>query len=167
MAAEEMVTIVDRHNNEIGAVERWKMRQQKLWHRATYVLVFNSRGDLFVQKRSSTKDVFPGYYDVVAGGVVLAGEGYHESAYRELEEELGIQGVPLERLFLFPYEDQYVKVWGAAFRCEYDGEVRIQREEIASGKFLSMTHVRDLLASAAFTPDGLYVLNRYLGRNIS
>ena len=45
-------------------------------HRSTYVLVFNSQGDLYVQKRTLTKDVFPGYFDVAAGGVVLAGETY-------------------------------------------------------------------------------------------
>ncbi|NIR17298.1 MAG: NUDIX domain-containing protein, partial [Desulfobacterales bacterium] len=71
----------------------------RLPHRATYILVFNSGGELYVQKRTQTKDVFPGYYDVAAGGVVLAGESYEEGAVRELLEELGIRGTPLEELF--------------------------------------------------------------------
>ncbi len=50
------------------------MRKENLIHRATYILVFNSKGELFLQKRTKTKDVYPGYYDPVAGGVVTIGE---------------------------------------------------------------------------------------------
>ena len=32
------------------------------------------------------------------------GETYEENAYRELEEEMGIKGVPLTHLFTFYYE---------------------------------------------------------------
>ena len=74
----EIVQIVDENNTEIAAVARWMMREQKLIHRASYILVFNQAEDLFVQKRTTTKDVYPGYYDVAAGGVVLAGESYEE-----------------------------------------------------------------------------------------
>ena len=70
----EIVQIVDENNTEIAAVSRWLMREQQLIHRASYILVFNRAGELFVQKRTMTKDVYPGYYDIAAGGVVLAGE---------------------------------------------------------------------------------------------
>ena len=94
---EEIVTIVDDQNRVIGSTFRRDMRAQKLPHRATYVLVFNSSGELFVQKRTTNKDVFPGYYDPAAGGVVLAGESYLEAAMRELEEEIGTRNVEILR----------------------------------------------------------------------
>lgn len=59
--AEELVEIVDRDNTSLGAVTRAIMRQQNLIHRACYVLVFNRKGELFIQKRTMTKDVYPGY----------------------------------------------------------------------------------------------------------
>ncbi|MEE9527401.1 MAG: NUDIX hydrolase, partial [Syntrophobacteria bacterium] len=59
-SADEVVIIVDKENNEVGAVPRREMRAGRLPHRATYILVFNSRGELYVQKRTQTKDVFPG-----------------------------------------------------------------------------------------------------------
>src|SRR5262245_25954953 len=89
-AAEEIVAIVDAQNTVIGAVPRREMRAKNLLHRSTYILVCNSRGELYVQKRTLTKDVFPGYYDPATGGVVLAGESYEQGAVRELEEEMGI-----------------------------------------------------------------------------
>jgi isopentenyldiphosphate isomerase len=160
-AEDELVAIVDERNRVVGAVSRREMRAGNLPHRATYVLVFNSRGELYVQKRTRSKDVFPGYYDVAAGGVILTGESYEEGALRELEEELGIRGIPLTRLFDFSYKDEAVKVWGAVFSCVYDGEMALQQAEVESGAFLAVDEVFRLAATEPFTPDGLYVLRRY------
>ncbi|MFP3870479.1 MAG: NUDIX hydrolase YfcD [Syntrophobacteria bacterium] len=161
-AGDELVTIVDEENNVLAEIRRYQMRAGWLPHRGSYILVFNSKGELYVHKRSLAKDVFPGYYDVVAGGVVLAGETYEESAVRELSEELGISRVPLKRLFDFYYEDEHIRVWGTAFSCLYDGEIVLQKEEIDEGTFMEMDHLLGLVQSERFTPDGLYVLRRYL-----
>lgn len=160
--ANELVTIVDKENNEVGVVTRREMRSGRLRHRATYILVFNGRGELFVQKRTQTKDVFPGYYDVAAGGVVLAEESYAEGATRELREELGIREKPLTPLFDFYYADEYIRLWGKAFACEYDGELVLQEEEVESGAFMRVDEVFRLATTEKFTPDCLYVLKRYL-----
>ena len=77
----------------IGAVSRRIMRQQNLIHRASYILVFNRRRrTLHPKKDPRTKDVYPGYWDLAAGGVVLAGESYEESAVRELRRGVGGTG---------------------------------------------------------------------------
>ena len=159
--ADELVIIVDKDNNEVGIVPRSEMRSSRLPHRATYILVFNSRGELFVQKRTQSKDVFPGYYDTAAGGVVLAGENYEQGAMRELEEELGIRDTPLTSLFDFYYEDEHIRLWGRAFSCKYDGELVLQEEEVESGEFMAVDQVFRLAATEPFTPDCLQVLQRY------
>lgn len=163
-AADEIVTIVDEHNNVVGAVPRREMRAQGLPHRSTYILVFNSQGELYVQKRTMTKDVFPGYYDPAAGGVVQAGESYDESAERELFEEMGIRDVPLTAQFTFYYSDERTRVWGAVYTCVYDGALVLQAEEVESGEFLPVEDILRRAATQPYTPDGLYVLRRYLGR---
>ena len=160
--ADELVIIVDKDNNEVGIVPRSEMRSGRLPHRATYILVFNSRGELFVQKRTQIKDVFPGYYDTAAGGVVLAGESYEQGAMRELEEELGIRDTPLTSLFDFYYEDEHIRLWGRAFSCKYDGKLVLQEEEVESGEFMTVDQVFRLAETEPFTPDCLYVLQRCL-----
>ena len=139
------------------------MRAGRLPHRATYILVYNSRDELYVQKRTQTKDVFPGYYDVAAGGVVLAGESYLEGAVRELEEELGIRETPLTELFDFYYEDEHIRLWGRAFCCVYDVELLLQEEEVESGAYMKVEQVFRLAENESFTPDCLYVLQRHRG----
>jgi 8-oxo-dGTP pyrophosphatase MutT (NUDIX family) len=161
-AADEIVVIVDQYNSIVGAVPRREMRAKRLAHRSTYILVFNSQGELYVQKRTSTKDVFPGYYDIAAGGVVLTGETYEQGAMRELEEEMGIRGVPLIRLFDFYFENEYTRLWGGAFSCIYDGAVVLQEEEVESGAFGSVDDILRRAETQPFTPDGMYVLRRYL-----
>lgn len=160
-SSQELVAIADEADNLIGAAPRAEMRQRNLIHRATYVLVFNRRGRLFVQERTLTKDIYPGYLDIAAGGVVLAGEPYDESAERELAEELGITGVPLMPQFAFFYDRPDNRVHGRVYACTYDGPMTLQAEEVASGEFLEpvdcLTRLRDRL-----TPDGVLVLERYL-----
>lgn len=161
-AADEIVAIVDEDNNVVGAAPRREMRAKRLPHRSTYILVFNSQGELYVQKRTTTKDVFPGYYDPATGGVVLAGESYEESARRELAEELGIHDVPLTSLCTFYFADERTRVWGGVFACVYDGAMVLQPEEVESGEFMPPDEVLRRAQTAPYTPDGLYVLRRYL-----
>jgi 8-oxo-dGTP pyrophosphatase MutT (NUDIX family) len=159
---EEIVTIVDENNRVVGAAPRSVMRSQGLIHRATYILVFDSSRRIFVQKRAATKDVYPGYYCVATGGVVSEGETYEESAVRELEEELAIRNIPLEHLFDFFFKDTENKVWGRVFTCVYDGDITLQEEEIDSGEFRDLPEVLEAVEHERFTPDGIYVIRRYI-----
>ncbi|MDR2550078.1 MAG: NUDIX hydrolase YfcD [Desulfobulbus sp.] len=162
--AEELVEIVDQDNNPIGAVTRRIMRQQNLIHRASYVLVFNREGQLFIQKRTLTKDIYPGYWDLAAGGVVQAGEPYLESAQRELREELGLAGVKLAHLFDQYFEEDGNRVWGRIFSCVSEGPFILQEEEIDYGRFIDLDQIEVLNRTEPVTPDGLALL-RLLPRN--
>ena len=163
-AQDEIITIVDENNTEIGTATRAEMRSQGLAHRAAYILVFNSQGELFVQKRTTSKDIYPGYYDVATGGVVLAGETYEQSAERELAEELGVSDTALTPFFDFYYVDGSNKVWGRAFSCIYDGTLVLQEEEVESGAFYGIDAVLAMSRKYPFTPDGVEVLHRYLDK---
>lgn len=162
--AEEIVEIVDRNNRPIGAVTRKIMRQQQLTHRATYILVFNTTGELFIQKRSMRKDIYPGYWDVAAGGVVLAGESYEDSAQRELYEELGVKNAKLRFLFDQYYEDAGNKVWGRIFSCTHNGPFTLQAEEIDDGRFIPLQAIEQLNQDEPVTPDGLQLIRAIINR---
>ena len=99
MTVDERVVIVDADNRPVDVVPRSVMRAKGLCHRVTGVFVLDREGRLFVQRRTETKDVYPGMLDLCAGGVVVAGESYEECAEREAAEELGIVDAPLETAF--------------------------------------------------------------------
>lgn len=156
---DEMVVLVDEENRVTGAAPRHEMRARNLPHRATYVFVFNSAGELYVQHRTMTKDVYPGYYDLAAGGVVLTGETYEESAVRELEEEMGIRGVPLEPWFDFYFEGEG-KCWGRAYSCVWDGPIVPQPEEVQSVCMAGLDAIFAGWDGRQMTPDSLLALRR-------
>jgi isopentenyldiphosphate isomerase len=163
-AADEPVDVVDAADAVIGRATRAEVRAGNLRHRATYVLVFNGAGQLFVHQRTAGKDVYPGYFDVAVGGVVTAGETYDEAARRELEEELGISGVPLRRVMRSAYEDQHNRVNGMIYSCTHDGPVTLQATEIASGEWLDLDVVLERIQREPFCPDGVDALCRYIDR---
>jgi isopentenyldiphosphate isomerase len=167
MPGDEMVAIVDAGNREVGAAPRSEMRRQGLIHRSSYILVWNGQGELYVQKRTLTKDIYPGYWDVAAGGVVLAGETYEQGASRELAEELGIENVPLEPQFDFYFEDRAesglsARVWGRVFACRWEGPLRLQAEEVERVVLMTPEEVLRRAGQEPFTPDGIEVVRRVL-----
>lgn len=160
--ADELVVLVNERNEVVGQTTRRRMRAGRLLHRSTYILVFNSAGQIYVQKRTMTKDIYPGYWDPATGGVVAAGETYEQGAERELAEEMGIRGVPLKTHFDLFYEDERSQVWGRVFSCQWDGPVTPQPEEVQYVELMTPDEIRARSATETFTPDGLVVVDRYL-----
>ncbi len=157
---EEIVQIVDRDNREKDALPRRVMRREGLIHRASYILVFNDREELYLQKRTATKDLYPSCWDVAAGGVVLAGESYEESAAREFTEELGVAAVLFTPLFDQYFEEENNRVWGRIFSCVHNGPFQLQKEEVAHGCFMSVADIFELSTKEEFTPDGIDILRK-------
>ena len=60
------------------------------WHRAVHIWLYSSQGNLVLQKRSDSKDTFPGRWDVSVGGHVTSGDTVMQTALKEVEEELGL-----------------------------------------------------------------------------
>src|SRR5262245_23153569 len=103
-------------------------------HRATHVLVFNSAGQVFLQKRSLKKDRQPGLWDSSASGHLNSGEDYDPCAVRELKEEIGLElKTPLQRLFKVPAnaETDFEHLW--VYRCQSEGPFILNADEIERG----------------------------------
>lgn len=83
--------MVNESNQIIGQATRQKCYQEGLLHRAVNVFIFNSRGEVFLQQRSSNKLNFPLCWDISASEHVQSGESFDSAAHRGLKEELGIE----------------------------------------------------------------------------
>ena len=161
-AAVEMVDVVDADDRVVGRATRADMRRLNLLHRAVYIIVRNSSGSVFVHRRTTSKDVYPGYWDVTVGGVVEAGEDYATAARRELQEEVGVTTDTLTQLFPVRYEDASTQLVGMAYVVRHDGPVVLQPEEIAHGAFVSLAEAERIVREEPCCPDGVAVLRRYL-----
>jgi isopentenyldiphosphate isomerase len=162
VSADERVDVVDEHDRVLRTVTRREIREGNLLHRSVYILVFNSAAALFVHRRTASKDVFPGFWDVAVGGVVGAGEAYDEAASRELDEEIGVAGVPLRSLFRMRYEDDSSRVLGRVYACGWNAALRLQRSEIDAGEWVAPAAPLQERQGRRYCPDGLQALRRYL-----
>ena len=86
---EDIFDIVNENDEVVGQKPRSEVHAEGLRHRAVHVLIFNDEGELFMQKRSKSKDTWPGAWDSSCSGHVDSGEVYEVAAIRELDEELG------------------------------------------------------------------------------
>lgn len=154
---QEMVDVLNLEGEVVGVATRQEMRRGRLPHRCVYILVFNKSGEIFIHLRTATKDVFPSYWDVCAGGVVAAGEDFETGAMREGFEELGIL-TPPQFLFPFRYEDDQTTVFAMVYRCIHEGPFVLQKEEVVRGEFVSLIELGKRIAVEKFCPDGLKVL---------
>ena len=158
---DELLDVVDEQDRVVGQATRREVRRRRLLHRFSSVLCRDPAGRLYVHRRTDDKDVYPGMYDMTAGGVLAAGETYLEAARRELAEELGVAGPEPRFLFRHRYHGQENPSWSALFEVTWDGPVRPQASEIAWGAFLTLDELDARLEEWPFCPDGLEVFRRW------
>ncbi|MEL4359010.1 MULTISPECIES: NUDIX domain-containing protein [unclassified Luteococcus] len=144
--AEEMVTLYDDQARPVGQAPRSVMRRENLRHGGTGILVTNSAGQVYVHRRTALKDVYPGYYDFAAGGVIAAGEEPDDCARRELAEELGVAGVELESLGEYDFVDERLNLHAWLYRVRWDGPITHQASEVAWGGWLDVERLEEMIA---------------------
>ncbi len=166
--SQELLDVVDADDRVIGAKTRGEIHVQGLMHRAVHILVFNSTGSIFIQKRSMSKDENPGQWDTSCAGHVDSGEAYFDCAIRELEEELGITPAPLLTLqFHVSPTPLNGMEHSSVFSCTYDGELRLQAEEIDAGEWLGEHEMDNLVkeADSNLTDIFRFIWGRYRGQD--
>jgi isopentenyldiphosphate isomerase len=154
--------VIDEDDRVIDRAPRSEVRARNLLHREVAAIVRNGGGEIFVHRRTETKDVFPGMYDMFIAGVVASGEGYDDAIRRELAEELGIEGVQPAFLFKCRFRDPDINWWTCVYEVVWEGPVRLQEDEVAWGAFMREANLVGTLDGWPFVPDGLLVYRRYL-----
>ena len=145
--SEEIFDVVNERDEVIDRRPRSEVHRRKLLHRAVHILVFNTAGEVFLQKRSASKDTHPGTWDSSTSGHVDSGEDYDTAAVRELGEEIGLHTREIPRR-LFKIEacgetDQEF-VW--IYRMEAEGPFTLHPGEIETGDWFAPDAVTNWIA---------------------
>lgn len=150
---EEMFPLVDEEGNIVGAASRGECHNgSKLLHPVVHLHLFNSRGELYLQRRPLWKDIQPGKWDTAVGGHVDLGESVEMALRREVREELGITDFTPEVLTHYVFESATERELVFVHRTTYDGPVS-PSEELDGGRFWSLDEIRQQLGSGLFTPN--------------
>ncbi|MFQ5508293.1 MAG: NUDIX domain-containing protein [Leptospirillia bacterium] len=147
----DILDVVDADNQVIAQASRREIHEQGLMHRSVHIFVINDDGHLYIQRRGADKETFPNALDSAAAGHLDSGEGYHEAAARELEEELGLTSEQVNMFQvgeLVATEDngwEHVRFYLAHTRHEPVPNP----DEVAGGAFYTLDQVEDLIADPA------------------
>jgi len=138
----EVFDVVNDRDHIVGKRFRGDVHRLGLMHRAVHVLVLNSKGHLYLQKRSHQKDTFPGAWDSSASGHVGTGENYDRTAVRELHEEIGViaKRAP-QRLFKVEARAETGQEFVWVYTLQHDGPFRINPAEVEFAAFFRVEDV--------------------------
>ena len=139
---EEIFDVVNERDEVVGRAPRKEVHARGLLHRAVHVLVFNARGELFLQKRSQLKDTARGKWDSSASGHLDCGEDYDACAVRELREEIGLRlEQPLERILRIEACPETGQEFVWVYRCASEGPFTLHPDEIERGDWFAPAQV--------------------------
>lgn len=134
-----------------GYATRKSLRKLNLISKASHIFVFNTKKELFLQRRASTKDLYPNLIAPSASGHVDINENPKKAAVRELEEELGIKEKPLflgKMKCFTPQLKEFLEV----FILITDAKININKEEISEGFFIPFLQIYEKQRFSEYIP---------------
>ena len=150
----EMLPIVDNCGNVLGKMTREKAHNgSKILHPVVHLHVFNSQGELFLQKRPVWKDIQPSKWDTACGGHIDYGESIEQALRREVQEELNITDYIPQLLKSYIFESDREKELIHVYTTIYDKDITPNCTELDSGKFWKMSEIDKNIGKSVFTPN--------------
>ncbi len=138
----EKVILVDESDRETGTEEKIKAHKDGNLHRAFSIFVFNSKGDMLLQKRAKSKYHSGGLWTNTCCSHPRPGESLEEATHRRLKEEMGFD-CELKKAFSFIYKadlDHGLKEHELdhVFIGIYNGDVHPNPEEADDFKWIDV-----------------------------
>ncbi|MDR0732875.1 MAG: NUDIX domain-containing protein [Dysgonamonadaceae bacterium] len=158
---EEIFPLVDESGQVVGQATRSLCHSGgKALHPVVHLHVFNSQGNLLLQKRAANKDIQPGKWDTSVGGHMDFGESVEAALYREAGEELGIENFIPEFLQSYIFESDVEKELVYSYKTVYDGTFLFEKKEIDQIRFWSVMEIKNTFGKSVFTPNFEYEFRR-------
>ena len=149
---EEWFPVVDEAGKVVGKATRRECHSgSMLMHPVVHLHIFDSQGRLYLQRRSMNKDIQPGKWDTAVGGHVDYGESIEEALHREVREELGITLFEPIHNFTYSFMSHIEREMVYSYRTVYEGEIKIDPEEIDEGKYWTIEEVVSNIGKGVFT----------------
>lgn len=154
---EELVDIFDINECPTGVITtKLSAHQKGLWHASAHIWIYNSKGEVLLQKRSTTKDTFPGMWDISVAGHIDAGETPLKGALREVSEEIGVKLREKDLLYYTTIHMEYpyaAKGWinrehCYVYLCQMNVDpstLVLQKEEVDDVKFFSLDEFKKMI----------------------
>lgn len=133
---------VDENDNIIGSRPREEFYTGEHIHRSTYLILLNSKNEIIIQKRASTKKWYPDLYTFAVARTVQKGETYEESMEKGLKKKIGIF-TPLKFLFKLFFQEKSDRAFRAVFIGKIDKEIKSNKKDITEVKWINIDEIKE------------------------
>lgn len=118
-----------------------------------HVCIFNSKGEMLIQKRADNIARWPSYWDVSVGGGAGAGDTSRVAAERETAEELGINIDFSDRrpVITVNFSDGFDDFYAVETDISLD-DLHLQSEEVVDVRWASQEEVEAMIDDGSFIP---------------
>ena len=152
--SQELFPIVDEEGRVVGKATRGECHSgTHLLHPVVHLHVFNSQGDIYLQRRPEWKDIQPGKWDTAVGGHIDYGENPEDALRREVREELGITDFVPIAMGKYVFESLRERELVYVHRTIYDGPIQPSQDELDGGRFWTLQEIRDAIGQGILTPN--------------
>lgn len=151
---EELLPLVTEQGEIIGAATRRECHSgSMLLHPVVHLHIFNSAGDILLQKRSARKDIQPNKWDTSVGGHIDLGESVDIALKRETSEELGLTEFEPTQLYQYVFKSsvEHELVTTFSTTIESIDQITFDPEEIDEVRFWSIEEIKENLNSDILT----------------
>jgi len=161
-----LVDVVNTNDVPVGVIARAEVFRKHASFRVAHDLIFNSAGELLIQKLAATRLRHPGYWGSSVAAYLFAGESYRAAAERRATQELGARGLDLDFIGKISMNDDGCQKFVGIFSAVHDGPLTFDKRHIEKLEFLSLPQIHHLDDSGErlFTPTFLRVLSYYESR---
>lgn len=161
----ELFPIVDEDGNVLGRILRGEAHNGcKVLHPVVHLHLFNSKGELYLQRRPDWKPIQPGKWDTAVGGHISYGETVEQAFKREVMEELGISVSDATPMGHYVFESKVEKELVYAFKTIYDGKITPSTDELDGGRFWTRQEILDAIGHDILTPNFESEYLRFFGQ---
>ena len=151
---EELFPVVNEDGETTGKITRKEAHSgTRILHPVVHLHLFNSKGELYLQRRPLWKDIQPGKWDTACGGHMAYGETPEEALRREVSEELGITDFEPEFLGKYVFDSKRERELVYVNKAVYDGKVNPSDDELDGGRFWTEEELREAMGKIILTPN--------------
>lgn len=150
----EMLPLMEPSGLVYGQASRaWCHSGSRVLHPVVHLHIIDQEGRVYLQKRSKTKALLPGFWDTAVGGHITYGEYAQETLFREAAEELGLQAFNPVFLGTYVYETEWDREFVFIFAMQGHPQLSPDNAEVSEGKWWTVPELEAAFGKGLITPN--------------